>query len=120
MSVKSLDLVWITVSDFAKGVAYYSDVLGMELLQRSDEMGWAELRGSSGAMLGICRAQQDFPAGVNAIMTFTVENLDKAMKELASKGVTFKGEIQEVPGHVKMQLCEDPDGNLYHICEMLA
>ncbi len=115
----SINLIWITVADFDKGVAYYTDVLGLELLEKSDEMGWAELRGKDGAILGIARAQEGFPAGVNAIVAFNVESLEQKMEELVNQGVTFKGDVVEVPGHVKMQLCEDPDGNLYHLCEML-
>ena len=115
----SLNLVWITVSDFDKAVTYYTDVLGLEVVERVDEMGWAELKGEGGATLGICRTYEDMPAGANAVVTFSVDDIETTKKELGERGIIFEGEIVEIPGHVKMQLCRDPDGNQYQICQGL-
>ena len=45
---KSIDLVWITVSDFSRAVKFYTEVVGLQLLEKNDEWGWAELRGENG------------------------------------------------------------------------
>ena len=58
-------------------------------------------------------------AGQNAVVTFTVDNLDKAKKEMVKKGAKCEGDIIEIPGHVKMQMVIDSDGNRFQMCEML-
>lgn len=115
----SLNLAWISVSDFDRAVKYYTETLGLELLECNEGWGWAELRGADGAIFGIGRAQNDMKAESNATPCFSVEDLEDKLEELEEKGVTFVGEVVEIPGHVKMQLCQDEDGNQYHLTQML-
>lgn len=123
MSAKSLDLVWISVNDFKKAIKFYTEVVGLKLLECNEEWGWAELEGQNGGIklgIGQYRPKQDaVEPGQNAVMTFTVENIDQAVKDLRQKGATLIGEIEEVPGHVKMQMVKDVDGNYFHLVEIL-
>ncbi|MDP1836758.1 MAG: VOC family protein [Chlamydiales bacterium] len=122
MSVKSIDLCWIVVKDFKKAVAFYTDVLGMKLLDIHEEFGWAELVGSDGgAYLGIAAENADTPVkpGAHAIVTMTVQDIDKTVAEMTKKGAKMVGDVQEVPGHVKLQMFQDLDGNYCQLCQKL-
>jgi predicted enzyme related to lactoylglutathione lyase len=121
MSTLSMDLAWIVVNDFKAAVKFYTEVVGLQLMECHDQWGWAELQGQGGARLGIatkCEGSQIDP-GQNAVLTFTVKNLDQAKAEMAQKGAVFVGEIQEVPDHVRMQLLKDADGNQFQIVQVL-
>lgn len=120
MTAKSMDLVWIVVKDFKEALKYYTEVLGLKLLSQSEEYNWAELRGpNGGSILGICSEcdQSPIKAGQNAVVTFSVADIEKTKAELVSKGVKLIGETQTVPGHVIMQLIQDESGNLIHLCQ---
>jgi predicted enzyme related to lactoylglutathione lyase len=119
---KSFDLAWITVKNFEEAIKFYSEVLGLEQKDYAPEYKWAEFEGyAGGARLGICEICEDSPIepGDNAVISFTVDDLDAACDFLGKKGTEFIGTVQEVPGHVKMQLIKDPSGNLIHICQVL-
>lgn len=121
MKVTKIDLNWIVVSDLKKAVEYYTKTVGLKLMELSEEYGWAELQGhDGGCRLGIAQENKDEKAGQNAVMTFTVKNLDSAKNEMVEKGAKAEGEIIEVPGHVKMQTFQDEDGNRFQMCEMLG
>lgn len=127
MSGKRLDLAWISVKDFKKAIKFYTEVVGLKIAEINEEWCWAELIGEKdGFRLGIggeCQPgeEENCPVkpGQNAVITITVPNLEIEMNELQKKGVRFVGKIQEVPGHVKMQLVQDIDGNYLHFVEKL-
>ncbi len=121
-SVKSIDLAWITVSDSEKAKSLFVDVLGLTLHSEAPEYGWMELQGKDGgAMLGIgksCDGYSEKP-GQNAIVTFTVDDVVAMHNVLKSNNVTILGEIMEVPGHVKLLMFSDADGNRYQLAQDL-
>lgn len=122
MSVKSMDMTWIVVADLKKAVQYYGDVIGLQLNQYSEQFGWAELSGKEGgAQLGLAQNSAHCPIkpGDNSVFTLTVDNIAEQKKRLAAKGVSFLGDIIEVPGHVKLLLCKDVDGNKFQLVENL-
>ena len=122
MSVKELGLSWIVVKDIKAAIRYYTEVVGLTLAEFNENYGWAELEGSEGgSRLGIAQEnpQECITAGQNAVVTFTVSNIEHAKKDMAKKGAKFEGEMIEVPGHVKMQTVVDQDGNRFQICELL-
>ena len=119
---KSFDLAWIVVKDIKQAVKFYTETVGLKLLQLDEKFGWAELQGpDGGAMLGIAQESDNDPykAGTNACLTFTVENLEKSRDFFLQKGAKFVGEIIEVPGHVKMLTGVDGDGNHFQLAEVL-
>lgn len=122
--VLSSDLSWIVVSDLKKAIKFFTETVGLKILNVSEEFGWAELGGETGgAVVGLAQENleedEGFVAGSNAVITLTVENAEKAAEELEKNGVQLIGEMMEIPGHVKMQLFKDPDGNLLQIVEKL-
>lgn len=117
-----MDLSWIVVKDLKKAVKFYTDTIGLKLMEMHDQFGWAELAGhDGGARLGIAQARSEntLEPGDNACVTFTVENLEKAKAALEEKGTKCVGDLQEVPGHVKLQMVVDPDGNHMQLVELL-
>lgn len=124
MNLKSMDLVWIVVNDVKKAIAFYTETVGLQLKEFNEEHGWAELEGAhGGARLGIAqncsKTNDQVQPGQNAVMTFTVKNLQEAAADMLKKGAKFLGDIEEVPGHVKMQTVQDVDGNRFQLVEVL-
>ena len=123
MAVKSTQLVWIVVADLKEAIKFYTETLGLKLLNSAEEFGWAELQGKDGGgMIGLAQASSHSPLkpGSNAVLTFTVDNIETARTELQKKGLKLVGEVVEVPGHVKMQDCVDADNNFLQLVEDLS
>ncbi len=122
MTVKEIGLCWIVVKDIKAAVKYYQEVVGLKLAEFNEEYGWAEMEGhDGGSRLGIAQEnpQENVKAGQNAVITFTVDNLEKVKTSMLKKGAKCVGDVMEVPGHVKMQTVVDSDGNSFQICELL-
>jgi predicted enzyme related to lactoylglutathione lyase len=121
-----MKLAWIAVHDLKKAIQFYTDVVGLEVKELSEQFGWAELEGSEGgARVGLAqmpatsKEKEDVQPGQNAILTFTVPNLEKAIEDLTNKKTTLIGDIQEIPGCVKLQMASDSDGNRFQLVELL-
>lgn len=120
MAVKKVGLSWINVSDIKKAEEFFVDTLGLKLNEKSDEYGWMELSGTNGGgTFGVGKAMQEEDVGTNAVVTFTVDNIEETVKDLKKKGVNV-GEIMEIPGHVKLANFADNDGNLFQLAEMVT
>lgn len=122
-AAQSSKLAWIVVNDLDKAIHFFTEVVGLKVLQRSDEWGWAELGGpDGGSELGIALASMEMHVkpGQNAIMTFDVADILKSKSEMSKKGAKLLGDIIEVPGHVKLQFFQDPDGNLFQLVQQLS
>src|SRR5436853_363159 len=97
MHAKSIGLAWIVVKDFKKAVKFYTEVVGLKVAEMNEEWGWAELEGreGEGMRLGIAqqreKGQDPVAPGQNAVVTFTVDDLEKAVKHLQKQGSTLVG-----------------------------
>jgi len=122
MSIQSINLSWVVVKDLKQAVAFYTQTVGLKLLELNEQFGWAELSGQEeGMRLGIAEQNErdGIAAGTNAVVTFTVSDLEATKKEMMQKGAHMKGESVEVPGHVKMQSVIDLDGNHFQLVQIL-
>jgi len=125
MNLKSMNLAWIVVNDIKKAIKFYTETVGLKLMEFNEQFGWAELEGNEGgARIGLAQVQiksdDDVQPGQNAIPTFTVDSLENAVAELIKKGTKLIGGVKEVPGHVKLQTVSDIDGNRFQLVELLA
>lgn len=114
-------LSWLVVKDLDAAIDYYTKVLGFSVECHTKEFGWAELSAPKGAIVALCQENPHAPykSGTNAVITIEVKDIEMARKTLISSGSKLCGEIQEIPGHVKMQTFEDFDGNMMQFAEKL-
>lgn len=120
MAIKQINLSWIIVSDIHRSREFFKNTLGLNLNEFSDTVGWAELQGRcGGSLIGLAQydAQYASKAGSNAVITFTVDNIEKTIEELKEKGVVFIGDIITIPNGPKMISFNDPDGNHFQLVE---
>ena len=126
MKPTGIEMAWVTVKDFNAAIDFFTNTLGLTLNMSSPEHNWAELSSPSGAHIGICQedtsteSHSPIKAGGNAVICFTVADIEETKTELVEKGVELVGDIQEVPGHVKLLLIRDNSGNFYHIVQDLT
>lgn len=118
--LKNSNLSWISVSDINKARDFFSNTLGLKEMNFSEEHGWAEMTFEEGGYtLGIAQEDPQLPAGENAVVTITVEDIEEARTAFEKKGVALLGDILEVPGHVRMQMFADPDGNKFQLVQIV-
>lgn len=121
---KGIALSAITVKNIETSKRLFVDLLGLELKDYAPEYNWMEIGGDEGALLGVgqsqeCGADYQQAPGDNAWVSISVENLEESKKHLEDNGIEFIGDVFEVPGHVKMALFNDGDGNRFWLCEKL-
>ncbi len=121
MNVRGNMLSWIVVKDLKEAIKFYTEVVGLTLLEQVPEYGWAELSGPEGCRLGIAQEsdEEQVKAGSNAVIAITVDDVDEACSFYKEKGAKLVGEIIEIPGHVKLQTFADADGNMMQIAQKL-
>lgn len=122
MKPQGIQMTWVVVHDFNQAKEFFTNTLGLTMTADSPEYNWAEFSSPQGARIGVAGQSDQCPikAGGNAVVCITVENIEEAQKELEEKGTHIIGAIQEVPGHVKLLLIQDPSGNYYQLAQMLS
>lgn len=109
----------IQVTNMARSIQWYQEMLGFSLLYRLDEMGWCELA-TEVARVNVGLGQVEKIAGTgNCKLTFGVKDIDATRALLESKGVTFQGETMTIPGMVKLATFYDPDQNIHMFYQSL-
>jgi catechol 2,3-dioxygenase-like lactoylglutathione lyase family enzyme len=107
------------VSDYARALAWYRDVLGFEVVFELPEWGWAQLQSPvQGLLVGIGQSEK-VKAGGGATLTFTVEDIDAARTYLEGEGVRFDGDTSKVEDMVRLATFYDPDGNALMLAQQL-
>lgn len=108
------------VRDLSKALAWYTGVLGFELLYRVDEMGWAEVRTeTAGVAIGLSQVETP-KVGAGPVPVFEVADIAAARERLESSKVRFDGPTQDIPGLVRLATFFDPDGNAFMLSQSLA
>jgi predicted enzyme related to lactoylglutathione lyase len=108
--IRDLYMVELAVADWPAAVAWYHEVLGLDVLLRVEEDQFALLRAGSGRLaLKVGKPQ---PGSI--VLTFEVDNLDTIREQLAEKGVSFQGPIKVSPEGYRRAHLTDPDG--YRFC----
>lgn len=107
-------------ADLDRAIAWYSDVLGFELLYRVDEMAWCEMKSAvAGVQVGIGQVETPETAG-GATLTWGVVDIDQARESLEEKKVRFDGETMTIPDMVRLATFFDPDGNKHMLYQDLS
>lgn len=101
----------IGVSSLDKAIPWHTDVLGMRLLYRRDDLAWCELE-SDVARVNVGLSQVENAGGPGgATLTFGVTDIDAAKAALDAAGVRQDGPILDIPEMVRLLTFFDPDGN---------
>jgi catechol 2,3-dioxygenase-like lactoylglutathione lyase family enzyme len=108
------DLVYFFVSDMDRAVAFYRDVLELELSYRSGEE-WAQLVAGS-VQVGLHGAGSG-PVRPGGTLAFTVPDLDTAKVKLTTRGVEVGHEGGGEGRGPRFVEFNDPDGNVLALFE---
>jgi predicted enzyme related to lactoylglutathione lyase len=111
-------LAWYSVKDLAEAKGFYAETLG---LQKIFEMeGWAEFsHAPSGPAIGLSAMPEAQGAG-GATVVFRVADIYRAREEMSARGVKFEGEVNEIPGVVRIATFYDPSGNRLQLAQDLT
>jgi catechol 2,3-dioxygenase-like lactoylglutathione lyase family enzyme len=109
-----IDHVYYWTRDMDRAVAFYEEVLGLELAHRAGE-GWAEFR--AGPVRLALHATREAELPPSGTVVFKVVDLDEARSALGQRGVVFDGHEAEVPGVGRFATFHDPDGNPVQLIE---
>lgn len=101
------------VASIDASIAWYERVMQCDLLYRADEIGWCELKTPmAGVNIGLSQVETVVQGG-GATNVFEVADIDAAKAHLDAEGVRQDGDIQHIPGLVKLITFYDPDGNAF-------
>ena len=104
-----IDAHFYLVKDFAAGMAFYRDVLGLTPSWEIDGGGFAEFELADGSTFGIGQLPEWHAGG--GVM-FAVPDVDEALRRVTAGGPKQQGEIYDGPV-CRMAWCADPDGNTF-------
>lgn len=108
------------VTDRAKSVRWYRDVLGFEILFEVEEIGWSELVNREAKLTIGLSQETEAKAGGGVAPVVGVRDIDAARAHLESKGVAFNGPTQTIDGLVKLASFNDPDGHRWTMYQSLS
>jgi len=117
MELKRLDHVSLNVTDRARSIAWYRDVLGLPQLNQPTEDGEPVFLGMPGLQFGLFQAQRESPArepessGLRHV-ALVVDDLQSAQDRLREHGVDFNYEDH---GNALSVYFRDPDD---HVLEL--
>jgi predicted enzyme related to lactoylglutathione lyase len=107
------------VTSLDKSIAWYSEVLGFTLLYRADEIGWCEMTTHMpGINVGLSE-NREVQQGGGATNVWSLTDIEAAKAHLDAHGVKQDGEIQTIPGLVRLLTFFDPDGNAMMFAQSL-
>lgn len=105
------------VTNLDRSIAWYQEMLGFKLLYRADEIGWCELSTMvPGVNVGLSQ-NESVAQGGGATNVWAVKDILAAKAALDAAGVRQDGDIQHIPGLVKLITFYDPDGNQMMLSE---
>lgn len=122
--LQRIGCVVVFVTKWDEAMRFYADVLGIEVVQRRDEEGFARFRfPQAGPDLLI--EQVDNPEAVQAHdlvghfvgMSVTVGDIGEAYERLSEKGVRFEGPPSRQSWGEMLTHFYDPDGNMWSLVE---
>ncbi len=105
-------------TDLARTIDWYQRVLGFTLLYRAEQMAWCELATAVGKVNVGFSESETVGADGGAIPTWGVTDIVAAKAALEALDVRTDGDIQHIPGMVKLLTFYDPDDNAMMFYEL--
>ena len=109
-------VISVVVSDYDRSLAWYREVLGLELDYELKEYGWCELKTPFGFSIGL--GQTETVVQGNITPTFGVRDIDAAIAYLRERDVQVE-DWHEVPDMVRLSTFYDPDGTPWMLAQTL-
>ena len=110
----------LTVTDLARSVGFYRDLLGLPLLFETNGMAFFQA-GELRLMIG---TNSPDPPARGTVLYFDAPDIDDLAPALEAKGVTFIGPIEVLQRtetqELKLRIFRDPDGNPLALMGMVA
>jgi catechol 2,3-dioxygenase-like lactoylglutathione lyase family enzyme len=104
-----------TVTDLARSVAFYRDVLGFPLMFETNGMAFFQAGFQAGDLRLMIGTNSPDPPARGTVLYFDAPDIDDLAPALEAKGVEFIGPIavlQRTEAHeLKLRIFRDPDGN---------
>ena len=108
--VADIHHVSLNVSDTARALSFYRDLLGLTEVERPDfPFAGAWLDSGSGRQLHLIEA--DVPADLGQHLAFAVESIDDVVADLRAAGVDVSDPRAVVDTGIRQAFANDPDGN---------
>ena len=111
----------IFVGDMNAAVRFYTETLGLKLLERYGDH-WASIDCGHGLTIGLHPASAQNPAGRAGSMTIgfrSSEPIRETVATLEARGVVFRGGIID-DTQLLVANFQDPDGNPLYLAELKA
>lgn len=118
-----LDSIQIFVSDIGKAKSWYSEILGMKLIEEDPKFKCLLMK------LGNAKFYIETPIpewgegwdtvkiGGRTSIIFATKNIKQTVKELKQKGVKFVEELSKRPWGEYKAVFADPDGNEFNLIQ---
>lgn len=101
----------LAVSNLARAVGWFEEVLGLRAVSTIPEFGWAELATATPDVhIGLSEVAAPGVTG-GAIVSLGVADIDQARRALEAAAVRFDGPTHEIAGVTRLATFFDPDGN---------
>ena len=102
----------VMVSNMDEACKFYSETLGLELINRYDNH-YAEIQ-AAGMMIGLHPTSEKITVGNSLSIGFGVVDFDTTVKNLEAKGIAFN---IEQDGWIRLAHFSDPDDNPLFLAE---
>ena len=109
MKVQRISAITLRVSDMARSVGFYNELLGLEILYGGKDSFFSSLR-TAGSNDVILNLEQGHPQVIWGRIIFWVEDVDQSWEYLTSKGFTAPQPRDAAWGERYFHL-RDPDGH---------
>jgi predicted enzyme related to lactoylglutathione lyase len=110
---KKVAFTMYPITDVARARKFYEETLGLKRgsMGNQGDKYWIEYDLPGGGCLALTNFIPDAPSDkAGGTIALEVEDLDKLVSGLKTKGVTFKGEVINTPV-CRMAVCLDSEGN---------
>lgn len=105
------------VSDIDASIEWYTNILNFELLYKNDEIAWGGMStGLANVNLSLSQLEK-VEKGGGATPVWGVKDIVEAKASLDAAKVKQDGDIQHIPGLVKLLTFYDPDDNAMMLFE---
>ncbi len=120
------NMIAIFVADLGKMVAFYRDVLGVEVKSDGEHYTLFEHEGIELGMFArsmlpeFLEEDVTFPSGVNGTFSLTIDvddflDVDEEVERLVDAGATAVAQPKDVPWGQRSSMIADPEGNMIEI-----